>query len=638
MPSFFITTAIDYTNGAPHIGHAYEKVLADVLARYHRLKGDDVFYLTGVDQHGQKVQQSAEKQGVAPQEFVDGITAKFRALWEKLDVRYDGWAATTDQLHKDCVRANLQMLWDDRDPATGQSRWIYKKSEGGYYSVRQEQFLTDKERGADGEFGPEWQPVEFREEENFYFRLTQDRTTGLPGFDPKQWLLDFIDQRSAAGRPFVIPDFRVAELRNAVEKLEGDLCISRPAARLQWGIPFPESFGAGFVTYVWFDALVNYISFVPGHDPYGGSRSRASQTSAGDIATEGDGRAGAHPSEFLHWWPALHVIGKDIMIPAHGVYWPIMLKALGFTDAEMPTLLVHGWWNIKGKGGESEKMSKSLGNVVDPDVLADKYGAEAVRYYLMSDIATGKDADFSEERLIQRYNTDLANSLGNLLNRTLNMAGKYREGKLSRDRASDDPVFKKIIADQKLGEDEGRMLLPEDWQKASLIGLRLNQTILANIRYEGHYNDAAISAAMVEVWQLVADSNGFVESSAPWKLAKDPAQAEKLDAVLYHLAESLRIIAILLSPVLPKAAHGIFDQLNWKMELSPKASHPEGCAPARATSPGSDASSKEDGERAGARPSEARFRLADAAWGGLPDGHQLGAPTPLFPRIELPKE
>src|SRR6266567_7711095 len=202
--SFFITTAIDYTNGAPHIGHAYEKVLADVLARYRRLKGDEVFFLTGVDQHGQKVQQSAEKQGVEPQMFVDGITAKFLALWKKLGVEYDGWAATTDDRHKNCVRAILQRLWDEKG-ADGQSKWIYKKSEGGYYSVRQEQFLTDKERGADGEFGPEWQPVEFREEENFYFRLLEH----------KQWLLDLIDARGKTGKPLVVPDFRVAELRNA---------------------------------------------------------------------------------------------------------------------------------------------------------------------------------------------------------------------------------------------------------------------------------------------------------------------------------------------------------------------------------------------------------------------------------------
>ncbi len=518
---FFITTAIDYTNGVPHIGHAYEKVLSDVIARYQRMAGKKVFLLSGVDQHGQKVQQSAEKQGVAPQEFVDGITAKFRALWEKLDVQYDGWAATTNTLHKDCVRANLQMLWDDKDPATGASRWIYKKSEGGYYSVRQEQFLTDKERGADGEFGPDWQPVEFREEENFYFRLK----------DHKQWLLDFIDKRSSDGKPYVIPDFRVGELRNAVEKLEGDLCISRPSSRLTWGIPFPESFGDGFVTYVWFDALVNYISFAPGHDPKAKANSN---------------------SEFSNWWPALHVIGKDIMIPAHGVYWPIMLKALGFTDDEMPTLLVHGWWNISGA-----KMSKSLGNVIDPDVLADKYGAEAVRYYLMSDIATGRDADFSEERLIQRYNSDLANTLGNLLNRTLNMVAKYREGRLKKSPEADE------------------LLLP---------GIA---------RYMIAQQDFQVSKALEESMVLAVSCNETVELKKPWVLAKDPAQADQLDAVLYTLAESLRIIAILISPVLPKAAGAIFAQLNWDGPMT----------------------------------------LAEATWGKLPDGHILGSPTPIFPRV-----
>ncbi|MEO7934566.1 MAG: methionine--tRNA ligase [Chthoniobacterales bacterium] len=539
--SFFITTAIDYTNGAPHIGHAYEKVLADVIARYQRMAGREVFFLTGVDQHGQKVQQSAEKQGVAPQEFVDGVTAKFRALWDKLDVRYDAWAATTDDLHKECVRANLQMLWDDKDPATGESRWIYKKSEGGYYSVRQEQFLTDKERGEDGEFGPEWQPVEFREEENFYFRLK----------DHKQWLLNFIDKRSADGKPFVVPDFRVGELRNAVEKLDGDLCISRPVARLQWGIPFPESFGAGFVTYVWFDALVNYISFVPGHDP--------------------KAKAGSD-SEFARWWPALHVIGKDIMIPAHGVYWPIMLKALGYKDEEMPTLLVHGWWNISGA-----KMSKSLGNVIDPDVLADKYGAEAVRYYLMSDIATGKDSDFSEERLIQRYNSDLANSLGNLLNRTLNMVAKYREGKLKLNSDVPNDIMSGVVRYRLRMESSG---------SDSPVNVDLTDQPLYQV------NNCLACVIEMTNW-----CNQFIDSKAPWKLAKDPAQADQLDAVLYTLAESLRIIAILISPVLPKAAAAIFMQLN------------------------------RDGP----------MTLAEATWGKLPDGHILGTPTPIFPRIQPPE-
>ncbi len=615
---FFITTAIDYTNGAPHIGHAYEKVLADVLARYHRLKGEEVFYLTGVDQHGQKVQQSAEKQGVAPQQFVDEITAKFIALWAKLDVRYDRWAATTDPLHKECVRANLQKLWDDKDPARGESRWLYKKTQRGFYSVRQEQFLTDKERGPDGQFGPEWGLVEERDEENFYFRLTQDPATGLPGCDPKQWLLDFIDKRSAENTPFVVPDFRVAELRNAVEKLEGDLCISRPASRLKWGIPFPETFGAGFVTYVWFDALVNYLTFVPGHDPKaegGGGKTeggrRKAEEISGQVSIPTTAAAGPSssafrppPSAFAALWPPLHVIGKDILIPAHGVYWPVMLKALGFADDEMPTLLVHGWWNISGA-----KMSKSLGNVIDPDALADKYGAEALRYYLMSDIATGKDADFSEERLVMRYNTDLANSLGNLLNRTLNMAAKYRAGRL----ATNSIEFRVIdvIPDVNVGGTDETDFTEKDTYAEYFDMMTHSYTLNIGGRYGelcgvpslAEWN---VSAALDSISEMASIANKLVEREAPWKLAKDPGQAARLDAVLYHLAESLRIIAILISPVLPRAAHGIFDQLQWKME---------------------------------ATGLESRFKLADAQWGGatgLPDGHILGQPTPLFPRIETP--
>ncbi len=521
--TFSITTAIDYTNSAPHIGHAYEKVLADVLARYHRLRGDKVSFLTGVDQHGQKVQQSAAREGVAPAEFVRGVTQKFIDLWKKLDVQYDEWAETVDERHKRVVRGMLQRLFDE-----GQ---IYKDKQAGFYSIRQEQFLTDKERGADGEFGSEWGQVEFREEENYYFKLNQH----------KEWLLAYLTKRADA----VIPDYRQTELRNAVEKLSGDLCISRPKARLDWGIELP--FDPQFVTYVWFDALTNYISFA-GYDPAG--KTFESQS-----------------PEFRDRWPALQVIGKDILIPAHGIYWLIMLHAIGFSDAEMPQLLVHGWWNISGA-----KISKSEGNVIDPNALADKYGAEAVRYYLMTDIATGKDADFSEERLIGRYNSDLANSLGNLLNRTLSMAWKYRDGIL-KDSA---PQFRDTEA----------------------LRVRAGEVVA---RYSEQMATSQIQAAIESIVGFAIAYNKAVEDYAPWKLAKDEAKRDDLDAVLYHLAEAVRIIAILLAPVVPRAAHGILDQLQWKMEL--------------------------DGR-------DERFQLEDAKWGGLPDGHVVGKPVPLFPRIE----
>jgi methionyl-tRNA synthetase len=552
MPrEFFITTAIDYTNSAPHIGHAYEKVLADVIARYHRLKGEKVFFLTGVDQHGQKVQQSAEKAGMPPAEFVKGITQKFIDLWKKLDVKYDAWAATTDDRHKRVVQGILQRLFDE-----GQ---IYKDKQAGYYSVRQEQFLTDKERGPNGEFGPEWGEVEFREEENYYFKLHKH----------KQWLLDLIDERAKQRKALVIPDFRQTELRNAVERLSGDLCISRPKSRLDWGIELP--FDKDFVNYVWFDALTNYISFA-GYDP--------------SLST-----FNSQPSTFRDKWPALQIIGKDILIPAHGIYWLIMLHAIGFPDEQMPQLLVHGWWNISGT-----KMSKSAGNVVDPAALADKYGAEALRYYLISDIVTGKDADFAEERLVARHNADLANSLGNLLNRTLNMTEKYRNNCLARpEMASSSPLreseidFRKALAVYRVSF-EGVSVDPH-----------VDSIDVRSLAAELGPDYAIHQAINVPIGVAAVHCNQFVDAEKPWTLAKEK-QNERLDAVLYTLAESLRIIAILISPVLPKAAHEIFDQLNWKMELSGK---------------------------------EERFALADATWGVLPDGHVVGKPVPLFPRIEV---
>jgi methionyl-tRNA synthetase len=532
MPkTFFITTAIDYTNSPPHVGHAYEKVLADVIARYHRLKGEKLFFLTGVDQHGQKVQQSAAKAGLPATEFVRDITQKFIDLWKKLDVQYDDWAETTSDRHKKVVQGILQRLFD-----RGQ---IYKDKQSGHYSIRQEQFVTDKERGPDGQFSPEWGQVEFREEENYYFKLSQY----------KEWLLRYLDNRADA----VIPDFRQTELRNAVEKISGDLCISRPKSRLDWGIQLP--FDKDFVTYVWFDALTNYISFA-GYDP---SQSNIEQQT----------------SNFLEKWPALQIIGKDILVPAHGIYWLIMLHAIGFPDDQMPQLLVHGWWNLSGA-----KMSKSAGNIIDPFVLIDEYGADALRYYLMSEIARGKDADFSEQRLIERYNSDLANSLGNLLNRTLNMTQQYRQGNLKR--PSDPTALPLTNTPVQFGSAAA-------FFKSVLFG------------YCGSFDAFDVDASLDEVIMCAVSCNGFIDSEKPWMVARDRTKDDRLNEILYTLSEFLRIIAILISPVLPNAAHGIFDQLNWKTEL---------------------------------RGKEERFSLADAEWGRLPDGHVVGKPTPLFPRIE----
>lgn len=512
MKPFFITTAIDYTNAPPHIGHAYEKILADVLARFQRQRGREVFFLTGVDQHGQKVQQSAEREGIPPQEFADRVSEKFLSLWKTLGISYDGWAATTAPLHKEAVQRILTDL-KERD-------WLYKATYSGHYSVRQEQFLTDKERGPDGEFGPEWGEVILLDEENWYFRLSKC----------SEWLAGFLEAR----KDFVTPDFRQTELRNAAAKITGDLCISRPKSRLAWGIELP--FDPGFVTYVWFDALINYISFA--------------------------GYGGAGQELFEKRWPCdHHVIGKDILIPAHGVYWPCMLHAMGFADEAMPHLLVHGFWSLRG-----EKVSKSTGNVVDPAALAGTYGPTALRYYLMRDAVMGRDADFSEERLLLRHNTELGNGLGNLVNRTLSMTRRYREGEPRPVELSPDLVVHR---------------------QADAESLR---------SFISQMETAQIHAGLETIFDLVNRANALVDSAAPWKLAKDPDQSDRLDAVLATLILSARVAATLLLPVAPDAATEILRQLA----LDPI-------------------------------PLTGEIMIAD-----LPAGYVCGEPKPVFPRLELP--
>ncbi|MGB9473871.1 MAG: class I tRNA ligase family protein, partial [Candidatus Udaeobacter sp.] len=413
----------------------------------------------------------------------------------------------------------------------------------------------DKERGPDGEFGPEWGQVEFREEENYYFKLS----------DHKRWLLDYLNKRKDA----VVPDFRQTELRNAVDKLSGDLCISRPKSRLSWGIELP--FDKDFVNYVWFDALTNYISFV-GYDP--------------NIDTYEK-----QPLEFRDRWSknTLQIIGKDILVPAHGIYWLIMLHAIGFPNEAMPQLLVHGWWNLGGT-----KMSKSAGNVVDPFALVEKYGADPVRLYLTGTIATGWDADFSEERLLTYYNSALANGLGNLVSRTLNMIHRYLGGRLRK--ASNEAGTQAISSSLSYIERwlAGQTCLySEDFDGGE--HRTPDGKVFPLSRFQVHH-------AIGLIMDAIAMCDRAVEESAPWKLSKDPSKAEELARVLYVLTEAIRIVAIWISPMMPGSAHGIFDQLNWKMELSGK---------------------------------EERFSLADAEWGRLPDGHVVGKPVPLFPRIDV---
>ena len=527
---FYITTAIDYTNGPPHIGHAYEKVLADAMARFQRLAGREVHFLTGVDQHGQKVQQTAEKAGVAPESYVKEMTAHFLALWERLDVKPDGWVETTDPRHTRIVQNLLQQLYDN-----GQ---IYKRQTTGWYSVRQEQYVTDKERNEQGEFGPEWGEVVELAEDNYYFRLS----------DHAGWLKEFLE----ANPGFVFPPNRQAQLVNAAADSGGmDLCISRPITRLRWGIELP--FDSEYVTFVWFDALTNYVSFAGFRDP-------------------DPGISGLPVFEDL--WPCdAHLIGKDILIPAHGIYWPIMLHACGLRDDQMPKLVVHGFWNIEGKKySKSEAVDVKPFRVLadfGPNAIADVISADGLRYFLLAEMTTGQDADLTEERILFRYNKDLADILGNLLNRTLNMARKYLSG----------------------------VLVASDFDDERHRGLRDAVAALPGNALEAMktWQIHKVLADCIDVARL---ANEFVDKTAPFKLAKDPANASAVASIMRHVVEALAHLSVLLSPAMPRTSQRIQAQLGWVV--------PDG------------------------------FTIADLKWGLLPDGHTLGEAAPLFPKVLPP--
>src|SRR5215472_2099000 len=364
---FYITTAIDYLNGQPHLGHAYEKVVADVIARARRSLGQEVFFLTGLDEHGQKVQQAALAEGKQPQAYCDDLAKDWKSFAEKLGLTNNDFVRTTETRHKSFVQAILSKLYDE-----GQ---FYKATYSGFYSVKEETFLTEKDRRPDGTFDPTYGEVTELQEENYFFKLNEQQ----------QWLIDYIE-----GNPdFISPSYRRNEVLGFLKNntLE-DLCISRPAARLNWGIPIP--FDTNFVTYVWFDALVNYTSI-----------------------------AFAHPE--LELWPAdIHVIGKDI-VKFHAVYWPIMLKAMGLPLPK--TILTHGWWQKNG-----ERMSKSTGNVVDPVAIINEWGVDAFRFYVLRELDIGPDGNWTDAGFRARYQAELANGLGNLVNRSLSMLKRYRNG------------------------------------------------------------------------------------------------------------------------------------------------------------------------------------------------------------------
>ncbi len=549
MKPFYVSTAIDYTNGAPHLGHAYEKVLADAIARWVRLTGRPVYFLTGLDQHGQKVQQTAEKAGIHPATHVKKISKLFVQLWQKLGLSHDAWIETTDERHKKGVQALLQKLHDD-----GQ---LYKATYKGYYSVRQEQYVTDKERQPDGTFGPEWGEVVELEEENWYFRLKQH----IP------WLRQFLKDNPDA----VFPESRYRNLLQAVEDNDGaDLCISRPKSRLRWGIELP--FDTEFVCYVWFDALTNYI------------------TGAGWP----QGRWNADGPDFYELWPNdCNIIGKDILVPAHGVYWMTMLHAGGFTDEQMPHFLVHGWWNIRNKAGESEKMSKSVGNVVDPAVLVERFGADAVRYYLLSDMTTGQDADFSLERLVVRNNSELANGLGNLLNRSLNMTQRYTDGVVKI------APFESIVWPANPSGVGAKELLMNISSNVRRLWQSCDTALQPNLHKSSEpcREPWRFNRLIDEINRVVRLCNQTIDETEPFKLHKEAGMKDAVSAILHHLCEALVHVSVFLEPVCPQAAQKMREQLRWEMP--------------------------------------ADFTLAQAKWGLLADGHQIGKPKPLFPKIEL---